>query len=48
MSNDNPIDFKPKIVSEIRDKKGRIVLKTIYHNGWYKIIANHYTDNEQR
>lgn len=36
--------FKKKIVTDIRDEKGRIVVQTTYQGGWYSTIANHYAD----
>jgi len=32
-------------VTEIRDKKGRVVLRTVTEGGWHRIIAIGYRDN---
>lgn len=34
---------RPKVIQEIKDDQGRIVLKTTYHNGWYSTVVNHYS-----
>lgn len=34
--------FFPKVLTEIKDKKGRIIVQTVYQNGWYCTVANYY------
>jgi hypothetical protein len=36
--------FKKKVITDIRDEKGRIIVQTTYQGGWYSTIANHYND----
>lgn len=40
--------FGEKVLTEMKDSKGRIVLRTIYSGGWYKTIAHNYVDHEAK
>ena len=40
--------FGEQVITEIRDKKGRLVLKTTYSGGWYRTIAIGYSDYANR